>query len=106
MSKRRSYFQRRARFLHGNRHYRAMAEDLAGVDSILFVGGEDDQEPLEKGSAEYVRYRDWLMANATAKGKGRKMHRALIRAEQRYNKLKRADRGTSRLRRDYPTKWR
>lgn len=105
MTKRRSYFQRRARFLQGSRHYKAMAEDLAGVDSIIFVGGADD-EPLEKGSVEYVHYRDWLMANATKQGKGRKMHRALVRAEQKYSMLTREHRGTSRLRQGYPRKWR
>jgi len=32
---------------------------------------------------EYVRYRDWLVLNG-----GRPMERALIRAEQRYDRLK------------------
>lgn len=104
MTKRRSYFQRRARFLHGSRNYRALAEDLAGIQSIIFVG--DDDEALERGSVEYVSYRDWLMANAIRKGKGRKMHRALVRAELKYASLKRQHRGISRLRSSYPARWR
>ena len=105
MTKRRSYFQRHARFMHRNRHYRALAEDLAGVDSIIFAG-DDDDEPMPKGSREYVHYRDWLMRSATAKGKGGKMRRALIRAEQMYAKLKRQHHGTTRIRQGYPTRWR
>lgn len=95
---------RHARFLQRDHRYRAMAEDLAGIDSIIFVG--DDDEPLVRGSVEYMHYRDWLMANAIKKGNGRKMHRALIRAEQKYNKLKREHRGLPQLRQRYPAKWR
>lgn len=105
MTRRRSSFVRRARFLQGDRPYRTMAEDLAGIDSIIFIGGDDD-EPLVRGSVDYVRYRDWLMANAIKKGKGRKMHRALVRAELKYASLKRQHRGISRLRSSYPARWR
>jgi hypothetical protein len=104
MTLRRSYFRRRARFLQGGRPYRMMAEDLAGVDSVIFV--DDADEPLERGSADYVKYRDWLMANAVMQGKGRKMHRALIRAELKYASFKRDHTGISRLRRSYPARWR
>jgi hypothetical protein len=104
MTKRRSYSQRRARYLQRGQNFKLMAEDLAGVDTVVFVDG--DQEPLIRGTVEYVRYRDWLMAAATAKGDGPRMRRALIRAEQRYSRLQREYRGTSRLRRNYPTRWR
>lgn len=104
MTKRRSYSQRRARYLQRRQNFKLMAEDLAGVDTVVFV--DSNEEPLVRGTGEYVRYRDWLMAAATAKGDGPRMRRALIRAEQKYNRLKREHWGISRLRRSYPTRWR
>lgn len=109
MTKRRwNLVHRHTRFLQGSRPERDMALDVVG-DDVGFTAHSDGRA-ITRGDPEFestVRtYREWLMANATLRGRGGKMRRALIRAEQKYNKLKRQHRGSSRSRRGYPAKWR
>lgn len=86
--KRRTYFQRRARFVQGNRLY----DDLA----------DHSLEPEMRD--EYPRYRDWLLATAIKQGRGGRMRRALIRAEQKYSALKPSHIRAGQLHRAYAGK--
>jgi hypothetical protein len=74
--------------MHGNRPFNDLADDCF------------------ESRREFPHYRDWLLANATAKGWGNRMRRALIRAEQRHNKLKPTRIRASQIRRGYPRRWR
>lgn len=86
--KRRTYFQRRARFVQGNRLYDELAAHSLEAEM----------------SDEYPHYRDWLLANAIKQGRGGRMRRALIRAEQKYTALKPAHIRAGQLHRAYARK--
>jgi hypothetical protein len=102
VTQRRSYFHRR---------FSRTSAALWLVDDLYFGDWLDEEQaqggpPLTLDTPEFVHYRDWLLANAIKQGRGNKMRRALIRAEQKYNRLKREHHGTGRLRRNYPARWR
>lgn len=98
MSRRAMLAHRHARFLQRGHLERGLAEDYYTDDPVGLAA------EVGRDSTEYTTYRDWLMDCATRQGRGGRMRRALIRAEQKYIALKPAHLRAGQLHRSYARK--